>query len=57
MLGSLKARVGSLNVNYRYVAEELQYLLGRLERPGRRGALAVRADARRGAAGAARTST
>jgi 3-oxocholest-4-en-26-oate---CoA ligase len=27
MLGSLKARVGSLNVNYRYVAEELQYLL------------------------------
>ncbi len=27
MLGSLKARVGSLNVNYRYVAEELRYLL------------------------------
>jgi 3-oxocholest-4-en-26-oate---CoA ligase len=27
MLGSLKARVGSLNVNYRYVAEELEYLL------------------------------
>ena len=27
MLGALKARVGSLNVNYRYVAEELQYLL------------------------------
>lgn len=27
MLGSLKARVASLNVNYRYVAEELQYLL------------------------------
>ena len=27
MLGSLKARVASLNVNYRYVAEELRYLL------------------------------
>ncbi|MFK7918769.1 MAG: acyl-CoA synthetase [Ilumatobacter sp.] len=27
MLGTLKARVGSLNVNYRYVAEELRYLL------------------------------
>ncbi len=27
MLGALKARVGSLNVNYRYVAEELRYLL------------------------------
>jgi len=27
MLGALKARVCSLNVNYRYVAEELQYLL------------------------------
>ncbi|MGB0111808.1 MAG: acyl-CoA synthetase [Ilumatobacteraceae bacterium] len=27
MLGSLKARVASLNVNYRYVAEELLYLL------------------------------
>jgi len=27
MLGALKARVASLNVNYRYVAEELQYLL------------------------------
>jgi 3-oxocholest-4-en-26-oate---CoA ligase len=28
MLGALKARVASLNVNYRYVAEELLYLLG-----------------------------
>ena len=27
MLGSFKARVAPLNVNYRYVAEELQYLL------------------------------
>lgn len=27
MLGALKARVTSLNVNYRYVAEELRYLL------------------------------
>jgi 3-oxocholest-4-en-26-oate---CoA ligase len=27
MLGALKARVASLNVNYRYVAEELEYLL------------------------------
>ncbi len=27
MLGALKARVGSVNVNYRYVAEELHYLL------------------------------
>ena len=27
MLGTLKARVASLNVNYRYVAEELEYLL------------------------------
>ncbi|MEL6893948.1 MAG: AMP-binding protein, partial [Actinomycetota bacterium] len=27
MLGSLKARLASLNVNYRYVAEELRYLL------------------------------
>ncbi len=27
MLGALKARVGSLNVNYRYVAEELLHLL------------------------------
>jgi 3-oxocholest-4-en-26-oate---CoA ligase len=27
MLGSLKARVASLNVNYRYVAEELHYVL------------------------------
>ncbi|MFK8023081.1 MAG: acyl-CoA synthetase [Ilumatobacter sp.] len=27
MLGALKARVASLNVNYRYVAEELRYLL------------------------------
>ncbi|MGA9279232.1 acyl-CoA synthetase [Ilumatobacter sp.] len=27
MLGALKARVVSLNVNYRYVAEELEYLL------------------------------
>ena len=27
MLGTLKARVASLNVNYRYVAEELRYLL------------------------------
>ncbi len=27
MLGALKARVASLNVNYRYVAEELVYLL------------------------------
>ncbi|MFT6290562.1 MAG: fatty-acyl-CoA synthase [Ilumatobacter sp.] len=27
MLGALKARVASLNVNYRYVAEELQYVL------------------------------
>jgi 3-oxocholest-4-en-26-oate---CoA ligase len=27
MLGSLKARVASFNVNYRYVAEELRYLL------------------------------
>ncbi len=27
MLGALKARVASLNVNYRYVAEELLYLL------------------------------
>jgi acyl-CoA synthetase (AMP-forming)/AMP-acid ligase II len=28
MLGALKARVGPVNVNYRYVAEELRYLLG-----------------------------
>ncbi|HEX4821466.1 MAG TPA: acyl-CoA synthetase [Acidimicrobiales bacterium] len=27
MLGAFKARVGPINVNYRYVAEELQYLL------------------------------
>jgi fatty-acyl-CoA synthase len=27
MLGALKARVASLNVNYRYVAEELRYLM------------------------------
>jgi 3-oxocholest-4-en-26-oate---CoA ligase len=27
MLGTVKARVASLNVNYRYVAEELRYLL------------------------------
>jgi 3-oxocholest-4-en-26-oate---CoA ligase len=27
MLGALKARVASLNVNYRYVAEELRYIL------------------------------
>lgn len=27
MLGALKARVASLNVNYRYVAEELRYVL------------------------------
>jgi acyl-CoA synthetase (AMP-forming)/AMP-acid ligase II len=27
MLGALKARVASFNINYRYVAEELQYLL------------------------------
>lgn len=27
MLGALKARVASLNVNYRYVADELRYLL------------------------------
>ncbi|MGI9646493.1 MAG: acyl-CoA synthetase [Ilumatobacteraceae bacterium] len=27
MLGALKARVGPLNVNYRYVAEELQHVL------------------------------
>jgi 3-oxocholest-4-en-26-oate---CoA ligase len=27
MLGALKARLASLNVNYRYVAEELEYLL------------------------------
>src|SRR5947199_173022 len=27
MLGAFKARVGPINVNYRYVTEELQYLL------------------------------
>jgi acyl-CoA synthetase (AMP-forming)/AMP-acid ligase II len=31
MLGALKARVASLNVNYRYVAEELQYVLADAE--------------------------
>src|SRR6476620_10949142 len=27
MIGAFKARLGPVNVNYRYVAEELQYLL------------------------------
>ena len=34
MLGALKARVAPFNVNYRYVADELRYLLDR--RRGRR---------------------
>ena len=46
--------VAPFNVNYRYVAEELRYLLDDAARHGDRRALALRADARRGAARAAR---
>ena len=35
MLGAFKARVAPFNVNYRYVAEELRYLLDRLAAPRR----------------------
>ena len=55
MLGAYKARLAPFNVNYRYVAEELEYLLRRRRRPGDRVPLGVRADARRGAAAAARS--
>ena len=36
MLGAFKARVAPFNVNYRYVAEELRYLLVDAQRHGRR---------------------
>ena len=57
MLGAYKARVAPFNVNYRYVAEELRYLLADARREGDRLPLRVRADARRGAARPARRST
>ena len=55
MLGSFKARVAPFNVNYRYVAEELRYLLTDSRRRGHRGAQPVHPDAGRGAARPART--
>ena len=50
MVGAFKARVAPINVNYRYVAEELQYLLDNSAGARHRVPLAVRADAGRGAA-------
>ena len=50
MLGAWKARVAPFNVNYRYVAEELRYLLDDAGATGDRRAVALRPDARRGAA-------
>ena len=47
---SFKARVAPFNVNYRYVAEELRYLLTDSQRDGDRRAQPVRAHAGRGAA-------
>ena len=48
MVGSYKARVAPLNVNYRYVAEELEYLLTDSGARADRVPLGVRAGARRG---------
>ena len=47
MLGAFKARVAPFNVNYRYVAEELRYLLNDSRRIGDRRAQPVRPDAGR----------
>ena len=47
MLGAYKARVAPFNVNYRYVAEELRYLLNDAGADGDRLPRGVRADARR----------
>ena len=57
MLGAFKARVAPFNVNYRYVAEELRYLLDDAGATGDRRPVALRADAGRGAAGAPAAST
>ena len=46
MLGAYKARVAPFNVNYRYVEEELRYLLARRRRQGHRLPLGVRPDPR-----------
>ena len=45
MLGAYKARVAPFNVNYRYVAEELRYLLDDSGRPRASSTTRVRADA------------
>ena len=50
MLGAYKARVAPFNVNYRYVAEELRYLLNDAGRQGHRVPLRVRRPPGRGAA-------
>ena len=50
MLGAFKARVAPFNVNYRYVAEELRYLLDDAERAAIVVHSAVRPDPGRGAA-------
>ena len=47
MLGAFKARAASFNVNYRYVAEELIYLLNDARREGGHLPRSVRADAGR----------
>ena len=54
MLGAYKARVAPFNVNYRYVAEELRYLLNDSRARGRRLPLGLRAHPRRGPGRAAR---
>ena len=50
MLGAFKARVAPFNVNYRYVAEELRYLLNDAGAKAVDLPRSVRPDARRGAA-------
>ncbi len=52
MLGSYGARVAPFNVNYRYVGEELRYLLDDARPSGPRAAQLARTDLRRGAADA-----
>ena len=49
MLGAFKARVAPFNVNYRYVAEELRYLLNDSNAASRGDPRSVRAHPRRGA--------
>ena len=50
MIGSYMARVAPFNVNYRYVEEELRYLLTDSGRPGPRVPRHLRPDPRQGAA-------